>query len=130
MCGVAGIVLVNGRAPMPDAQHRLVAMSEAMRHRGPDDEGTYLSTGARVGLVQHLRGMFAFAIWDAQPGTQGHGRVFIARDRLGIKSLYYAATSEGFLFASELKALLASGLVSREISPAGLVGYLMMGSVP
>jgi asparagine synthase (glutamine-hydrolysing) len=49
---------------------------------------------------------------------------------MGVKPLYYAQCPDAFVFASELKALLASGLVSRAISPAGLVGYLLMGSVP
>ncbi len=78
-------------------------------------------------VVQRLRGMFAFAIYD---GREGARRLLLARDRLGIKPLYYAATDEAFLFASELKALRASGLVGRELSPAGVVGYLMLGSVP
>ena len=49
---------------------------------------------------------------------------------MGVKPLYYAQCPDAFVFASELRALLASGLVSREISPSGLVGYLLMGSVP
>ncbi|HEY3488161.1 MAG TPA: asparagine synthase (glutamine-hydrolyzing), partial [Gammaproteobacteria bacterium] len=56
--------------------------------------------------VQRLRGMFAFAIWD-----QRRGKMFLARDRLGIKPLYYAATSDELLFASEIKSILAAGSV-------------------
>src|SRR5256885_7484280 len=52
--------------------------------------------------VHHLRGMFAFAIWDTRLR-----RLFIARDRLGIKPLYYRVTPENFLFGSEVKAILA-----------------------
>jgi asparagine synthase (glutamine-hydrolysing) len=85
----------------------------------------YEAWGAEV--VQRLRGMFAFAILDLRGGKPS---LFLARDRLGIKPLYYAQVGGMFLFASELKALQASGLLSREISPAGLVGYLMFGSVP
>lgn len=81
-------------------------------------------------IVQRLRGMFAFAILTLERSTSNVQRLFLARDRLGIKPLYYAVTSKGFLFASELKALQASGLISRQISPVGLVGYLMLGSVP
>ncbi len=76
-------------------------------------------------IVTRLEGMFAFAIYNYSTG-----RIFIARDQMGIKPLYYAYTSQAFIFASELKAMLASGLVSREISPAGLTGYLLTASVP
>ena len=89
-------------------------------------------------LVHRLRGMFAFAILDERaaastkqrPGTPTERRLLLARDHMGVKPLYYAQCPEAFLFASELRALLASGLVSPEISPSGLVGYLEMGSVP
>lgn len=208
MCGIAGLVMNPGR-DLPNARARLAAMGEAMAHRGPDDEGLYLSADERVGLVNRrlavvdlspqghmpmgtadgtvwithngeiynagelrdelrrqgyrfrsasdtevilcgyqawgaevvhrLRGMFAFAIYDerrAPPGTPGAPsagqtrRLLLARDRLGIKPLYYALTPHAFVFASELKALRASGTVGRAVNPAGLVGYLMLGSVP
>src|SRR5580700_10700302 len=57
--------------------------------------------------VERLRGMFAFAIWDGR-----HKRLLLARDRLGIKPLYYSFTTEAFVFASEIKTLLASDLIS------------------
>lgn len=82
-----------------------------------------------VQIVSRLRGMFAFAIADLRCSSRAP-RVLLARDRLGIKPLYYAQTSETFLFASELKGLMAAQLVGKEISPAGLVGYLLFGSVP
>jgi asparagine synthase (glutamine-hydrolysing) len=87
----------------------------------------YAAWGA--GVVHKLRGMFAFAILDRRANAP-EGCLFIARDRLGIKPLYYAATPGAFVFASELKALISSGLVGCEINPAGLAGYLMLGSVP
>jgi asparagine synthase (glutamine-hydrolysing) len=80
------------------------------------------------GVVDRLRGIFAFAILDTRDSAGGE--LFLARDQLGVKPLYFASTPDAFVFASELKSLLTSGLVSREVSPAGLVGYLMMGSVP
>jgi asparagine synthase (glutamine-hydrolysing) len=84
---------------------------------------------ARWGIdcVHHLRGMFAFAIWD------GHRReLFLARDRLGIKPLYYCALpAQGlFVFASEVRALLASGVVPRRLDKVGLVEYLNYQAVP
>lgn len=81
-------------------------------------------------IVPKLRGMFAFAILDQRHSTDGGGKVLLARDHMGIKPLYYAQTAAGLVFASELKALLAAGLVSHEIGAAGLVGYLLLGSVP
>src|SRR5206468_11000198 len=78
-------------------------------------------------VVERLRGMFAFAILDTRASMQ---RLLLVRDRLGIKPLYHAQAPEGFFFASEIKGLLASDVLSRELSPAGLVGYLMLGSVP
>lgn len=80
-------------------------------------------------VVPRLRGMFAFAIYDRRAGEPA-ARLLLARDHLGIKPLYYAQTAVAFIFASELKAMLASGLISREVDPAGLVGYLQLGSVP
>jgi asparagine synthase (glutamine-hydrolysing) len=75
--------------------------------------------------VNKLRGMFAFAIWDNQEKT-----CFIARDPLGIKPLYYWQSSSFFVFASEIRAVLASRLPSIGLSPEGLYGYLTTGTVP
>lgn len=76
--------------------------------------------------VDHLRGMFAFAIWDAK--TE---QLFIARDRVGKKPLYYSATPNGtFVFGSELKALLQHPDVARETDPEALDAYLTLGYVP
>ena len=78
--------------------------------------------------LKELRGMFAFAIWDARDsGTSGDAargaKVFLARDRLGIKPLYYAFADGAFLFASEVRALLASGCISASFG-AGFAGIL------
>ena len=74
--------------------------------------------------LQMLRGMFAFAIRDNETGD-----VFIARDRLGIKPLYYYASGDPFVFCSELRGLLASGLVPRVLDPVSLNSYLSFGAV-
>ncbi|MES1925728.1 asparagine synthase [Salinisphaera sp. T31B1] len=85
----------------------------AWQHWGPD-------------CVGHLRGMFAFAVWDAR-----EQRLFLARDRLGIKPLYYALTPDGdLLFGSELKTLMAHPRMTREIEPRALEGFLGLGYVP
>src|SRR5439155_14741890 len=75
--------------------------------------------------VHRLRGMFAFAIWDRSRRT-----LFLARDRLGIKPLYYAQTAKGFVFGSELKALAESPWAPRGVDPRGLAAYLQYGYLP
>ena len=75
--------------------------------------------------VSHLRGMFAFAIWDKRKKS-----VFLARDRLGKKPLYYFVDGKRLLFASELKAILEDEAVPREINLEGLSDYLSFGYVP
>src|SRR5687767_5494678 len=69
-------------------------------------------------------GLFAFAIWD-----QPNQRLFLARDRLGIKSLYFYESDDCFVFASEVRTLLATGLVPAVIEPFGLESYLAYGAV-
>jgi asparagine synthase (glutamine-hydrolysing) len=76
------------------------------------------------GCLGRLAGMFAFALWDAQKE-----RLFLARDRLGVKPLYYYASPDLFLCGSEIRALLASGLVPRRLDMAGLASYLAFGAV-
>ena len=76
-------------------------------------------------FVEKLRGMFAFAIWDAR-----ERKLVLARDRLGIKPLYLHESGGQLVFASELKALLASGLVPRKLDPAGLRAFLQLGHIP
>jgi asparagine synthase (glutamine-hydrolysing) len=76
-------------------------------------------------LVEQLRGMFAFALWDGS-----RRRLLLARDRLGLKPLYYCRTSTGLFFASEMKSLLACPEVPRTVDPEALEDYLAFGVVP
>ena len=180
MCGIAGIV---GSAAPRDAVER---MTERLRHRGPDDSGTWEGDGVRLGhrrlsiidlspaghqpmtvgdhtivfngeiynyrelrdelggpfqsnsdtetilrlyardgsrCVERLRGMFAFAIWDAKTRT-----LFAARDRLGIKPFYYREFGDGLAFASELKALLELG--TPEMDRSSIADFLTFKYVP
>ncbi|HEY9872811.1 MAG TPA: asparagine synthase (glutamine-hydrolyzing), partial [Candidatus Obscuribacterales bacterium] len=193
MCGIAGILTNNS---YQDNLEKLVQrMQSALRHRGPDDKGIYISSDRQIALahtrlsildlspaghqpmstsdgrywitfngeiynfaelrqslitqgeqfqsqtdtevilklyqrhgedcVKHLRGMFAFAIWDDLEKT-----CFLARDPLGIKPLYYWQSNSTLIFASEIRAILASKLPTISLSSAGLYGYLIGGSVP
>ena len=81
--------------------------------------------------VHHLRGIFAFAIWQTEKQQSDHPvtKLFLARDQLGVKPLYYWKNDHTLLFASEVRALLASGLVARKLDQAGLRSYLAYGSV-
>lgn len=83
----------------------------------------YAEYGER--MTDHLRGMFAFAIWDARKRA-----LFVARDPYGIKPLYIADDGECVRVASQVKALVAGGKISRDRDPAGVVGFYLFGSVP
>lgn len=83
----------------------------------------YLEWGERC--VEHLDGMFAFAIWDPR-----HGRLLLARDRLGIKPLCYATTPHGVLFASEPKALFAHPALECAVDAEGLAELLAYIATP
>lgn len=78
-----------------------------------------------IELLKDLRGMFAFGLMD-----QNLSRLLLARDRLGIKPVYYAQISNGIIFASEVKSILASGLVEKKINLNAVDSYLSFGYVP
>jgi asparagine synthase (glutamine-hydrolysing) len=82
----------------------------------------YLHYGSEC--PRHFRGMFAFAIWDARDRS-----LLLVRDRLGIKPLYYALCGSTLVFGSEIKALLASGLVDRALDPQALDDYFAFGFI-
>jgi len=83
----------------------------------------YAAQGAK--MLDRLRGMFAFAIWDTRART-----LFLARDPFGIKPLYYADDGRTLRFASQVKALIAGGAVDMALEPAGSAGFLLWGYVP
>ncbi|MCA1714230.1 MAG: asparagine synthase (glutamine-hydrolyzing), partial [Gammaproteobacteria bacterium] len=99
---------------------------EGVAFRTSSDTEVLLALYARhgEGMLDMLRGMFAFAIWDRQLR-----RLFLARDPYGIKPLYLARGRDGWLFASQVKTLLASGEVSDEGDPHGQASFWLLGSV-
>ncbi len=189
MCGIAGAFGLPALALSP--------MLTAMRHRGPDDSGTFRDERMAMGMTRlavidispaghqpmpnadgsvwivyngemynfpeerqrlercgnsfrshsdtevllklyethgddfllRVRGMFALAIYDRRGGT-GRERLLLARDPLGIKPLLYTESGGGLVFASELKALLASGRVPTKVAPDAMRALLTFGSIP
>ena len=197
MCGIAGIASFNNSRINEDM---VLGMARTLNHRGPDDEGVYISTGKnpaarlKVGLghkrlsiidlesghqpmanedesvwivyngeiynfpelrqeligkgyrfntksdteviihlyeeegvdcLKRLRGMFSFCIWDTK-----NERLFLARDRIGQKPLFYYHKDGVFIFGSEIKAILEDGSVKREVDPEALDDYLTYGYTP
>ncbi|MDE3180145.1 MAG: asparagine synthase (glutamine-hydrolyzing) [Acidobacteriota bacterium] len=190
MCGICGKLNFDRSAQIDPAL--IPAMLDSIRHRGPDDEGTYsagcvalghrrlsiidLKTGRQplsnedgtvwitfngeiynfqelrkfllskghvfktktdtetivhlyeeIGpaCVEKLRGMFAFAIWDENQNT-----LFLARDRVGIKPLYYSLSNESLVFASEIKAILADSSVRPKVAPHVIDRFLTFLYLP
>ena len=79
--------------------------------------------------LDELRGMFALALLDLRKRYATAPLLFLARDPLGIKPLYYTQTGDGFAFASEVRALLAGGVAPKQLSPDALTSYFLFGSV-
>jgi asparagine synthase (glutamine-hydrolysing) len=119
-------IVVNGEI-YNHAELRADLVAKGHRFRsGSDSEVVahlYEEVGARA--PEHLRGMFAFALWDARAG-----KLLLARDRFGEKPLYYCERSDGFVFASELGALLADERTPAALSMEALDAYLALQYVP
>src|SRR5512146_77859 len=118
-------IVYNGEVyNFAEIRRRLEAEGVSFSSHG--DTEVILKAYGRWGTAcpQQFRGMFAFAIWDA-----GQQQLFLARDRLGIKPLYYALTEGGMVFGSEVRAILASGRVPRQFNEVALSQYLSFGSI-
>jgi asparagine synthase (glutamine-hydrolysing) len=191
MCGICGLAGTDPRG-IPLERERLQAMTGAIVHRGPDDDGHHVAPGIGLGMrrlsvidvpgssqpisnedgtvwtvfngeiynfpelrrelegrghslathgdtevivhlyeelgaefVKRLRGMFAIAVWDER-----RRRLVLARDRMGVKPLYLAEGPDGLAFASEVKALIAGGLVDPAMDPIGAELFMAYGYVP
>jgi asparagine synthase (glutamine-hydrolysing) len=192
MCGICGVVQVGGDWREVASPAQLDAMTDAMTHRGPNDRGTYATSGIALGVrrlsivdvdgghqpvisedgnvvaiqngelynhgelrrelrreghqfvsrcdtevlphlyerygshfPEQLRGKFGIAVWDER-----RRRAILARDRMGVKPLYWAQVSDVVVFASELKSMLASGLIEPELDLEAVDLYLSLGFVP
>jgi asparagine synthase (glutamine-hydrolysing) len=133
----------GGAQPMstPDGRHHIVFNGEIYNYRvlraDLESRGDRCVTGSDTEVLLRLvvrdgpsslarvRGMFAFAMWDATDRS-----LLLARDRFGIKPLYLAAGSRQIAFASELGALRAAHLATGDISPSGVLAFMRWGSVP
>ncbi|MGZ8787908.1 MAG: asparagine synthase (glutamine-hydrolyzing) [Thermoanaerobaculia bacterium] len=128
MFGVAGEVAIvfNGEIYNHRELRASLERGGAQFHSQTDTE-VILQLWRRDGpaMLGLLRGMYAFAIYDTRVK-----RMFVARDPYGLKPLYFADDGSTVRLASEVKALLAGGAVSRTISPAGAAGFFLTGSVP
>jgi asparagine synthase (glutamine-hydrolysing) len=107
----------------PELRRTLEAMGHRLRGHCDTEIALHAYDAWGAGCLDRFRGMFAMAVWDGP-----NHRLFLARDRLGIKPLYYARRGDGFWFASELRALLAAGVVSPALSTEGLGSYLATGA--
>jgi asparagine synthase (glutamine-hydrolysing) len=120
------IVVLNGEIYNYRAlRRRLEADGCVFRTQSDTEVLLHLYAAKGADMVQELRGMFAFALWDADKHA-----LMLARDPYGIKPLYYADDGWTLRFASQVKALLAGGGVSRDPEPAGWAGFLLFGNVP
>ncbi len=142
-CRLSIIDLAGGRQPMcnedrscwivfngeiynfKELRQELQNMGHKFRTNSDTEVILHLYEEQGAACVNQLRGMFAFALWDAR-----HKRLFLARDRLGQKPLVYARTKHGLLFASEIKSLLKDAEVTPEVSLPAMHHYLTYQYVP
>ena len=140
---LAIIDIESGQQPLSSADHKctivfngeiynykeLRTTLSTMGHRFSTECDTevllaaYLEFGTEC--TQHLRGMFGFAIWDGRKKT-----LFVARDRLGIKPIYYVHVDDVFVFASEVGPLLQSEVVAADVNEGMLDFFVSLGYVP
>ena len=123
--GGGACIVFNGEIyNHPELKPRLEAQGHQYRTRSDTETILHLYNDAGEACVEQLTGMFAFAIWDREKG-----QLLLARDRLGIKPLYYALTDQHLLFASEIKGILASGYIEPALNERAIPEYLANGFV-
>jgi asparagine synthase (glutamine-hydrolysing) len=122
VCIVFNGEIYNFQELVPELQ----ALGHEFRTRSDTEVIVHAWESWGADCVQRLRGMFAFALWDRNRET-----LFLARDRLGVKPLYYAQLSDGlWVFGSELKSLVAHPSLGREIDPLAVEDYFAYGYIP
>ena len=121
------VVVFNGEIyNFPDLMEELKKLGHTFRTHCDTEVIVHAWEQWGEACVQRFRGMFAFGLWDRNTGT-----LFLARDRLGVKPLYYAMLPDGtFLFGSELKSLLVHSGLRRELDPFAIEDYFAYGYVP
>jgi asparagine synthase (glutamine-hydrolysing) len=120
------LIVMNGEIYNFRALRQELAGQGVNFHSKSDTEVVlYLYLRYGPAMLPRLRGMFGLAIWD-----DDERRLFLARDPLGIKPLYYSQAGGLLRFASQVKALEAGGAIPPAVDPAGLAGFLLWGSVP
>ena len=118
-------IIFNGEIyNFPELREQLISRGHVFRTQSDTEVIVHLYEEHGEYCVRHLRGMFAFALWD-----EPNRRVLLARDHVGQKPLYVYRDQEKILFASELKAILAHSNVDRSIEPAAIADYLAFGMV-
>jgi asparagine synthase (glutamine-hydrolysing) len=109
----------------PDLRRRLLEAGHRFRTRSDVEVILHLYEEHGEDCVRHLRGMFAFAIWDTRNRS-----LLLGKDHMGQKPLFFYRDGERFLFASEIQALMASEVVPRTLDPNSLWHYLSLRSMP
>jgi asparagine synthase (glutamine-hydrolysing) len=119
-------VMLNGEIyNYPELRKNLEIRGHRFSTRSDTETIVHLYEEYGEKCFEHLRGMFAIALWDSR-----NRQLLLARDRLGKKPLYYFADHQRIVFGSELKALLASGVTNQEVDPAALSDYFSFGYIP
>lgn len=128
MSNAGGDILITFNGEIYNFQQlrrELESLGHRFRTRTDTEAIIYAYEQWGVDCLSKLRGMFAFGVWD-----QRRRRLFLARDRVGKKPLFYAQFGNRFLFASELQGILADKDVPREVVPQAIDSYLAYGYVP
>jgi asparagine synthase (glutamine-hydrolysing) len=108
-----------------ELRRELAGRGHQLRTHSDTETIVHLYEDYGVDCVKHLRGMFAFALWDARKR-----RLLLARDRFGIKPLYVSTTDSQIVFASELKALFEVGLIENRLDWRAIEAYFRLGYIP